>query len=191
MRFLYSLIITLFLSVASAAQTGELQTVPAVDLNRYSGRWFEIAKYPNKFQKKCVGNTTATYTQKKNGRIDVLNECLMANGMVNRATGEAKFGDKTSTAKLKVRFAPSALSWLPQVWGDYWVIELASGYEYAVIGEPGREYLWILSRKPDMSDALYQDILRRVEKMGFQPGRVERTRQNLENVNGTTKVKSK
>ena len=155
--------------------TAELKTVNTVNIERYAGRWYEIAKYPNRFQKSCVSDTTADYVLKSNGRIAVTNRCLKKDGKINRAVGEAKIVDKQTNAKLKVRFAPGFLSALPVVWGDYWIIELPEDYSYAVVAEPGRDYFWILSRKPEMEDKTYQAILTRAEAMGFKPSRVERT----------------
>jgi apolipoprotein D and lipocalin family protein len=174
------------LAAAAAGQvSSDPPTVASVDLDRYTGRWYEIAKYPNKFQKQCVANTVATYKKKPNGRLEVVNECLRSDGTKNTAVGEAKITKGSNNTKLKVRFAPGFLSFLSAVWGDYWVIDLGRDYEYAVIGEPKREYLWILSRKPEMGDALYQQILRRVETLGFVPSRVERTRQQATVLKGT------
>lgn len=172
---------------AVSAQTqnqSELKTVPSVDLKQYSGKWFEIAKYPNKFQKQCVGNTTATYTIKSNNKIEVLNQCVKKDGTVDDAKGEAKIVDKNTNAKLEVRFAPAFLSFLPAVWGDYWIVDLDQNYRYAAIGDPKREYFWILSREAKMDDATYQNILRRAEQMGFNPGKVEKTPQNVEVIKG-------
>lgn len=172
--------------IAGKAQErkNDLPTVSKVDLKRYAGKWFEIARYPNKFQKKCVGNTTAKYTIKSNGKLEVMNECLQKDGTINNAKGEAKIIDKTTNAKLEVRFAPSLLSFLPAVWGDYWIIDLDDNYQYSVVGDPKREYLWILSRTAEMNDATYQNILRRVEKLGFDPGKLNKTPQNAEAVKG-------
>lgn len=180
----------LVIAIAASAtvfgqKPAELKSVKSVDLDRYSGRWYEIARYPNRFQKQCVGNVTATYTKKPDGKIEVLNECLEKDGTVESAKGEAKIGDKASNAKLKVRFAPGALSFLPFVWANYWIIDLGPDYEYAVIGEPKREYLWVLSRKPEMGDAEYQKILRTVEEKGFVPTKLQRTPQNLTAGKGT------
>jgi apolipoprotein D and lipocalin family protein len=161
------------------ASAADLKTVPYVDMDKYLGRWYEIAKYPNRFQRQCVGNTMATYSLKPNGRIEVLNECLKTNGKVESATGEARIADKKSNAKLKVRFAPGFLSFLPFVWANYWIIDLAPDYSYAVIGEPKREYFWILSRLPEMQEEKYVEILKRVEAMGFDPTKVDRTRQGI------------
>jgi apolipoprotein D and lipocalin family protein len=167
-------------AVWAQGQTSELKTVGRVDLKRYAGTWYEIAKYPNKFQKQCVGNTTAEYTLLPNGRVEVVNECVKRDGMTDRAKGSAKIADKATNAKLKVRFAPGFLSVFPFVWGDYWVIDLDPEYQYSVVGDPKREYFWILSRTKEMDDATYQNILRRAEAQGFNPGKVEKTPQNME-----------
>lgn len=173
-------------AVAVKAQKAdrELATVAKVDLKRYTGKWYEIARYPNKFQEKCVGNTTATYTEKGGGKLQVVNECLKKDGVMDSATGEAKIVDKNTNAKLEVRFAPSLLSFIPAVWGDYWIIDLDADYKYAAVGDPKRKYLWILSRTPDLDDATYQNILRRVEKLGFSPGKLNKTSQKAEAVRG-------
>ena len=108
------------------AQTGgklpELKPVASVDLSRYVGKWYEIGKYPNRFQKQCVANTAANYTMKPNGKIEVRNECTLKDGRLQSAVGEAKIADKKTNSKLKVRFAPSALSFLPFVWANYWIL---------------------------------------------------------------------
>jgi apolipoprotein D and lipocalin family protein len=180
------LMISIITAINVKAQqiNSEVKTVAKVDLKQYSGKWYEIARYPNKFQEKCVGNTTATYTQKSNGRIEVLNECLKKDGTTDNAKGDAKIIDKTTNAKLEVRFAPSFLSFIPAVWGDYWIIDLDNDYKYAAIGDPKRKYFWILSRTPELNDATYQNILRRAEKMGFNPGKVIKTPQKVEAVKG-------
>ncbi|MCD9186587.1 MAG: lipocalin family protein [Pyrinomonadaceae bacterium] len=161
-----------------------LQTVPSVDLKQYSGTWYEIARYPNKFQDQCVGNTTATYTIKKENKIEVLNQCVKENGTVDKAKGEARIIDKNTNAKLEVRFAPKFLSFISAVWGDYWIIDLDENYKYAAIGDPKREYFWILSREPKLDDATYQSILRRAETQGFNPAKVIKTPQKVEILKG-------
>ncbi|HEY8563369.1 MAG TPA: lipocalin family protein [Pyrinomonadaceae bacterium] len=171
-------------AVKAQKPKNDLPTVPKVDLNRYAGKWYEIARYPNKFQEKCAGNTTATYNLKDKNKIEVVNECLKKDGVSDAAKGEAKIVDTATNAKLEVRFAPSFLSFLPQVWGDYWIIDLDDNYNYAAVGDPERKYLWILSRTPEMDDATYQNILRRVEKLGFSPGKLNKTPQNAQAVKG-------
>jgi len=161
-----------------------LQTVSSVDLKQYSGTWYEIARYPNKFQDQCVGNTTATYTIKKENKIEVLNQCVKENGTVDKAKGEARIVDKNTNAKLEVRFAPKFLSFISAVWGDYWIIDLDENYKYAAIGDPKREYFWILSREPELDDSTYQSILRRAEAKGFNPAKVIKTPQKVEILKG-------
>ncbi|MCW5960994.1 MAG: lipocalin family protein [Pyrinomonadaceae bacterium] len=191
MKKLFALIVFLstFAIAAIAQDKKDLKTVTNVDINKYSGKWFEIARYPNKFQKKCVGNVSANYTIKKNDTLEVINECLEKDGEVDRAKGKARIVDKTSNAKLEVRFAPAFLSFIPAVWGDYWIIDLDKDYKWAAIGDPDREYFWVLSREPKLDDATYQAILRRAEVQGFNPAKVVKTDQNVEVINGEVIVK--
>ncbi|MDH3494622.1 MAG: lipocalin family protein [Acidobacteriota bacterium] len=162
----------------SPGKEAKLTTVGSVDLDRYEGKWYEIARYPNRFQKKCVGDTTATYTIKKKGIVEVINECRKENGKMDRAKGKAKVIDKESNAKLKVRFAPAWLSFIPAVWGDYWIIDLdEDNYGYAVIGDPSRKYLWILSRTPKLEEETYSKIVQRIESNGFDPEKLIMTPQ--------------
>ena len=172
-----------------SAQQNAVTAVSSVDLKRYSGKWFEIARFPNKFQKSCVGNTTAEYIVKEPGSVQVINRCLKKDGKITEAKGKAKIEDKTTNAKLKVRFAPGFLAFLPQVWGDYWILDLDQNYQYAAVGEPDRKYLWILSRTAEMDEATYQQIVRRVEKMGFNPAKLIKTPQNVEALKGATVIK--
>jgi len=126
-----------------------VRTVPSVDLNRYAGDWFEIARFPNRFQRGCLGDVRATYARRPDGRVEVVNRCRTTDGETE-ARGIARVVDDQSFARLKVRFAPAWLSFLPLVWGDYWIIGLAPDYSWAVVGDPGREYLWILARTPQL-----------------------------------------
>lgn len=178
--------ITSLSAFAQSKKTVELATVPNVDLNRYQGKWYEIARYPNKFQNQCVGNTTATYTLKGEGKLEVFNQCLETDGKVSGARAAGKIADKATNAKLKVRFAPAFISFLSFVWADYWVIDLADDYSYAVVGTPGRDYFWILSREAEMKEPVYNDILRRAASKGFDPGRVIKTPQGLASGNGSS-----
>ena len=155
----------------AAASAPPLPTVAHVDLSRYLGRWFEIARYPNRFERKCDRNVTAEYAMKENGRIRVVNTCLTARGRPDRAEGAALVVDKSTNAKLKVTFF-----W--PFYGNYWVIDLGPNYEYAVVGEPSRRYLWILSRSPTMQDATYRDLLSRLAAKGYDPQKLMRTTQS-------------
>jgi apolipoprotein D and lipocalin family protein len=160
------------------AQQSTVMAVPSVDLKRYSGRWFEIARLPTKFQKQCIGNTTTTFnTMRENGQLEILSRCLVKNGKVDEIRGETKVSDATN-AKMKVSF--------PKFSSDsFWVIDLDPNYQYAVVGNPDRDYLWILNRAPQMDDAVYQQILRRIEKMGFKPNKLIKVSQNVETLKGT------
>jgi apolipoprotein D and lipocalin family protein len=167
-----------------ANDKSSVTAVESVDLDKYKGRWFEIARYPNRFQKKCVGEVTATYVLKDEKTVEVVNECLKKNGKTIKAKGKARIVDEKSNAKLEVRFAPSWLSWLPQVWGDYWILDLDKDYKYAVVGDPSRDYLWILSREPKLDTKIYEGILDKVEGMGFNPNKLIKTPQNTEIIKG-------
>jgi apolipoprotein D and lipocalin family protein len=177
MRNLFRLIlVTVFLSTIEIQATQDLRVVPELDLKRYAGTWYEIARLPNRFQKMCAGDVTATYVILENNNITVVNSCRKANGEWETAEGIARLADESGpNSKLEVRFAPAFLSFLPFVWGDYWVIELAPDYTYAVVGSPGRDYLWILSREPQMEVSLYEQLLESVEKQGYDPRDLVRT----------------
>ncbi len=167
------------MSAVAFAQTKSpaLTTVPHVDLARYVGRWFEIAKYPARFERDCDRDVTAHYTRLENGEIEVLNECVKEDGKVKASKGKAKVVDQTTNAKLKVTF----------FWpfsGDYWVIGLSPDYGYAIVGEPGRKYLWILSRAPEMDDATYKGILEQIRSAGYDPTKLIKTRQSARSVQG-------
>lgn len=147
-----------------------LATVPTVDLKRYVGVWYEIARLPNRFEKDCAANITATYTQRSDGKIEVINQCQKSNNVMKRSKGTAKVVVNSGNAKLKVTF----------FWpfsGDYWVLDLGQNYEYAVVGEPSRKYLWILSRTPQMDEGLYQQLLNRMAAQGFDTKNVIKTPQ--------------
>lgn len=155
---------------------GPVRPVPAVDLARYAGRWYEVARLPNSFQAKCTGETTADYELLPGGQIRVVNQCRQADGTMKRAEGRARLADrKGPTSKLKVRFAPAFLSFLSAVWGDYWVLDLTEDYSAALVGEPGRRYLWILSRTPVLPDSICRRMLDTAERQGFDVTRLIRT----------------
>lgn len=154
---------------------GPLQTIDALDVPRYMGTWFEIAKYPNRFQKKCIADTSAAYQLEPAGTVQVTNRCRIASGEMDVAIGQARQIGTATSPKLQVRFAPKWLALLPFVWGDYWVIDLDDSYQLVAVGEPKREFLWILSRTPNVNAAAYDALAARLQSMGFDPSRLERT----------------
>jgi len=162
------------------ALAAPLTTVPNVDLNKYSGTWYEIARLPNRFQKHCVSDVVANYTLNPNNTVAVVNSCMQVNGRTKTAEGVARVAGeaKDSNSILEVRFAPSFLSWLPFVWGDYRILALGPNYEYAMVGTEDRKYLWILSREKAMSEALQKKLLAEAANLGFATSQVVPTKQN-------------
>ena len=154
-----------------------LAIIPSLDVKRYMGTWYEIAKFPNSFQQKCSGFTTATYSVRDAGRDDVANRCRRADAGTELAEGVARQLGGATSPKLEVRFAPAILSWLPMVWGDYWVIDLDADYQLAAVSEPKREYLWILSRTPKVDPAAYDALLGRLAAQGLDMKRLVPTKQ--------------
>jgi apolipoprotein D and lipocalin family protein len=147
----------------------ELRTVPHVDLGRYVGTWYEIANFPQSFQSGCTA-TTATYGLRDDGQIDVVNRCRKGSpdGPEKVARGRARAVDRSSNAKLEVSF-------FRPFWGDYWIIDLGADYEYAVVGHPSRDYLWILSRTPTMKAEVYDAIVQRLAAQCYETNRLVRT----------------
>ena len=168
-----------FLACNSGMKKGlpPIEVVTFVDLNRYVGTWYEISRFPNRFQKGCVG-TTATYTIRKDGKIDVLNQCRkgMLDGEISSVKGTAWVVDNKTNAKLKVSF----------FWpfsGHYWIIELGENYDYAVVGHPDRKYLWILSRSPKMDEKIYNLILEKLKLQFYDTSKLIKTLQFEEDSN--------
>ncbi|PUE12459.1 lipocalin family protein [Limnohabitans sp. T6-20] len=163
----------LALTGIAQAELAPLQTVPSVDVPRYMGTWYEIAKYPNWFQKKCTSSTQATYSLQADGRVQVLNRCKTDKAEWSEALGAARQIGGPTSAQLKVRFTPEWLSFIPMVWGDYWIIDLDPQYQWVLVSEPRREYLWVLSRTPQMPTATYQQLQSKLVALGFDLNRLQ------------------
>ena len=148
-----------------------LEAVAHVDLQRYLGKWYEIATIPQRFQKGCVG-VMAEYTLRKKGDIQVVNTCLEGtlDGKLRQARGKARVVDKATNAKLKVSFF-----W--PFWGAYWIIGLDEEYQWAVVGHPSRKYLWILCRTPLMDETTYAQLLGSIVDMGYDLTEIVKTLQ--------------
>jgi len=155
----------------SGNPSNDLPTVEKVDLNRYAGLWYEIARLPNSFEKdlQCV---TAEYTLKPNGKVEVLNKGFSTKkGAYKSSKGRAWVPDNTYPGRLKVSFFwPFA--------GDYYIISLDADYRYALVGDPGRKYLWILSRTKKLDDSLYSSLIETARSKGFDTDQMVLVKQN-------------
>jgi len=164
-----SSLIFIFTTTISMAQT--LSTVDFVDLKKYAGKWYEIASFPQGFQKNCFC-TTAEYTLTDKGYVIVENRCTKGSlkGKLSYIKGKAFVVKNSGNAKLKVQF----------FWpfkGKYWIIDLAKDYSYAVVGHPNKKYLWILSRTQTMDNNIYQQIISRIQQKGFDISKIKLTKQ--------------
>ena len=146
-----------------------METVGQVDLNRYTGRWYEIARYPHRFEEGC-SSVSADYSFAEDGTISVLNQCRLVKegGKVKKAQGRAKVVDRATNAKLKVSFF-----W--PFYGAYWILKLDKNYQYAIVGEPSRKYVWILSRTPEMDSTMYMKLVKDIERFGYNPAKLIKT----------------
>lgn len=148
------LVFGIFIAIQTQAESQKplapVETVDSIDLQQYLGKWYEIAAIPQSFQKKCIGNTTAVYDIAEDNLISVVNTCDTASGVPSIANGRAKVIDTNSNSKLKVTFV-NFFGWRFLLGGDYWILTIGENYSYAIVGAPGRDYAWILSRKPEMT----------------------------------------
>ena len=150
------------------------QSVNQLDLNRYVGTWYEIARLPMYFQRNCASDVTATYSLNPSGSILVDNRCIKADGSTIQSIGEATKANETDS-ELRVTFLPEGLRWLPLTKADYWVLALDDTYQHALIGTPNHKYLWVLSRTPSMDEATYQSLLSTAKNQGYDIAKLQRT----------------
>jgi apolipoprotein D and lipocalin family protein len=177
-------LLALALACACAAPVGAadppaaapLQPLARLDIPSYMGTWYQVAWFPNRFQKQCVSDTQAIYRQREDGRIDVLNRCRLADGRLDEADGLARPAGATiqhnqlSPATLEVSFLPALLRWIP-AWGSYWVVARAEDGRYAVVSEPQRQYLWVLARAPRLTAEDEATIRSELTRQGFDLAR--------------------
>lgn len=154
-----TLFITLFFVSCSTKYDYNLKTVQNVDLNRYIGSWYEIARFEHYFQKDCK-NVKANYTLRDDGKIDVLNSCTKISTNKYKQASAIAYSVNSSNSKLKVSF-------FRPFYADYWILDLDEDYKYAIIGTPSKEYLWIISREKTMDDKLLNSLLEKIENLGF------------------------
>ena len=165
------------LAATQAEGVKPLATIASLDVPRYMGTWYEIAKFDNRFQKQCVGFTTANYAAMPDGKVQVTNRCRLASGETEVAVGAARQVGDAHSPKLKVRFAPAFLYFIPMVWGDYWVVDLDPNYQLAAVSEAKREYLWILSRTPKVDKPTYDALVARLAAQGLDVSKLVLTKQ--------------
>lgn len=172
-------VIVMFLLVSAALfpqeKMDEPLTVDFVNLQKYIGKWYEIARLPNWFQKSCIRGTTAEYTIDEDGDIIVKNTCYERDNSLNTATGLAKIVDTKTNAKLKVSFVN--ILGIRLFWGDYWILGLGKNYEYAVVGTGNRKYAWILSRTKILSKDKTDEAINLLKKNGFDITKMQYTEQ--------------
>lgn len=155
-------------------QSNIMKTVEKVDLPKYMGTWYEIARFPHSFEKGLVG-VTATYTLKKNGKVEVLNQGYKdsLNGKLKRAKGFAKLPDPNIPGRLMVYF----------FWpfgGEYLILDLDENYQHVLVGSSSKKYLWILSRTPKMDDSVYNNLVMKAESLEFDTSKLEKVLQKTD-----------
>ena len=170
-----SILIVILFSAVMFAQQNPLKTVKYVDIKKYAGLLYEVAKIPNSFQDHCVKGTTAKYILKEDGEIAVINSCIDENGEVDEADGLARVVDKKTNAELEVSFF-SIFGWRP-IWGDYWIIGLDENYQWAIVGTPSRKYGWVLSRTPKLDEVTMDTIFGVIKDQGYDPKKFEISKQ--------------
>jgi apolipoprotein D and lipocalin family protein len=144
-----------------------LVTAPTVDLERYTGTWYEIARLPEKYEKDCASDVTATYELTLDGGLRIVNRCRRRDGSIKRAVGRAEVKDPETNATLRVTFAPQLLDPLPFVWTDYCIIDVASDYSSAIVGTSDRSHLWLLAREPTVSEEVRSAFIAKALGQGF------------------------
>lgn len=167
-------VLLIFYVIGSSCLAAEVKTMHYVDLNRYLGKWYEIALLPNWFEKKCIGGAIAEYSLLDKGLIKVVNSCQTKKGE-SKATGAAWVVDHETQAKLKVSFVPLAryFRWFG---GNYWILYVDPEYQFAVVGDPSHKYLWLLAREPSVNDDVYQKFLQVATDNGFDTEKIVRVR---------------
>lgn len=160
------------------ASKKEMEVVKGLDIKRYMGRWYEIASFPSRNQPKNGADTRATYNLNEDGTVHVLNE-TWSDGKRGSIEGTAYKADpKSDEAKFKVKFyVPPFFPIIPVV-GNYWVLYIDDNYQYALIGEPTRKYLWILCRKPHMDEAIYNQLVEKATSEGYDVSKLHKTPQS-------------
>lgn len=174
-----AVLLGLGMATMAYAQTKPLKTVEKLELDKYLGVWYEVARKPLYFQNNCDRDVTATYTLNENGNVAVDNRCYSKDGSLNQSIGEAFVQNAPFNSKLKVSFLPEAIRWLPFGRGDYWVLKLDENYQTVLVGEPRRKYMWVLSRSPQPDQTVVNEYLEYAKSVGYDVGDVIHTKQTM------------
>lgn len=165
--FALAVLCLMLVACAGVDLRGDLPTVASVDLSRYAGTWYEIARLPMWFQRHCV-DSKAIYSSRPDGAVGVHNECVTDTGKVEQAEGVATVVDAKTNARLTVVFD----NWFARLFGssrqgNYWILDLDQEYRTAMVGTPDHRYLWILSRTPQLDEATYRRLVERARQLGY------------------------
>ena len=172
-----AVLVGLGMATMAYAQTKPLHVVEKVELDKYLGVWYEVARKPMYFQNKCDRDVSATYTLNENGNIAVDNLCYAQDGKLNQSSGEAFVQNAPFNSKLKVSFLPESIRWLPVGRGDYWILKIADDYQTVLVGEPKRKYMWVLSRSAQPDPAVVKEYLDYAQSVGFDLSDIIHTKQ--------------
>ena len=172
-----AVLVGLGMATMAYAQTKPLHVVEKVELDKYLGVWYEVARKPMYFQNKCDRDVSATYTLNENGNIAVDNRCYAQDGKLNQSSGEAFVQNAPFNSKLKVSFLPESIRWLPVGRGDYWILKIADDYQTVLVGEPKRKYMWVLSRSAQPDPAVVKEYLDYAQSVGFDLSDIIHTKQ--------------
>lgn len=159
------------------ARPRRVEPAPRVDLPRFAGRWFEVARLPASFERGCNRDVMAQYTL-DNGELRIVNRCRQRSGRVRLATGVGRPVRGGNDARLKVSFAPTWLRWLPGTWEPYWILRIDPEYRTALVGTPDRKFLWLLSRAPQMDNAQFLRLVDHAREQGYDVSRLAVTPQS-------------
>lgn len=166
---------------ATAAQinpSAEPKAVDAIDVQKYAGRWYEVARLPMYFQRNCVSDVQAKYSLNSDKTIKVRNQCMNKEGELDVSEGVA-YPQNDGNSQLKVSFLPKGLRWVPFSKGDYWVLRIDEDYQVALVGGPSHRYLWLLSRTPDMDEAVIENYLNTAKAQGYDLSKLIRTKHTI------------
>ncbi len=178
--------VALAVAAALPAETAPVTAVPQLDLDRYMGEWYEIARLPNGREEACARDVVHRYQRRSETAVGVTSTCRRSDGEEERVDVIARVRDPASHSRLEIRHAPSALGWLPFVWEDYWVLDIAPDYDTALVGDPDHVSLWILSRKPSMDRARYVALVSKAAAFGFDTQKLIQVPQNVPSASPAT-----